>query len=105
ASDRGVLSLVSCALGKRREETRSSAGGVEALALKKKKGKDQRKNWIPACAGMTSECSSAGGVEALALKKKKGKDQRKNWIPACAGMTSECSSAGGVEALALHYQQ
>src|SRR4029078_182751 len=54
ASDRGVLSLVSCALGKRREETRSSAGGVEALALKKKKGKDQRKNWIPASAGMTS---------------------------------------------------
>src|SRR3954463_2735163 len=43
--------------------TRSSAGGVEALALV---GKCQSKNWIPAYAGMTNPGvtrSSAGGVE------------------------------------------
>src|SRR3954466_4800139 len=51
---------------------------VEALALTR-----ERKNWIPAFAGMTSGELPAGRrtVEALALTRK-----RKNWIPACGGL-------------------
>jgi len=62
---------------------------VEAFALKtREEGKGQRKNWIPAFAGMTRKGASAGGVEALAIKNKKSKEQGRNWIPAFAGMTS-----------------
>src|SRR4051812_26518063 len=60
--------------------TRSSVGGVEALALKRE---TKSKNWIPACAGMTNPGltrSSAGGVEALALETKD--DQKRGELPA-----------------------
>ena len=91
-----VLSLVTF-FARAKKVTRSSAGGVEALALKRQM--PQSKNWIRARAGMTSKDYSAGGVEALALKRRKP-EKSKNWIPACAGMTSVGYSAGGVEALA-----
>ena len=49
ATDRGRLLFGYFLLARQEKVTRSAKGGVEALALRK-----QRKNWIPACAGMTS---------------------------------------------------
>src|SRR5206468_10906576 len=50
----------------------------------------ERKNWIPAFAGMTSGELPAGRrtVEALAFA-----SERKNWIPACAGLRRQDAEA------------
>jgi len=54
ATDRGRLLFGYFLLARQEKVTRSSARGVEALALQQT-GQSERRNWIPAYAGMTSQ--------------------------------------------------